>query len=66
MPANHDEELPLAVVQCCPLVMPGFEMFTDTCPQLAVLSNSVKLPRASTFIFSGNATLLAEIGQYIE
>ena len=35
--------------------MPGFEMFTETWPQFSVFNSSVKLPRGSTFIFSGNA-----------
>ena len=35
---------------------------SENCPQSAVLSNSVKLPRSSTFIFNGKATF--SLGRY--
>ena len=35
--------------------MPGFDTFTENCPQFMVFNSSVKLPRSSTFIFSGIA-----------
>ena len=42
--------------QCWPLVMPGLLILTLNWPQPAVFSSSVKLPRASQFIFRGKLT----------
>ena len=42
--------------QWLPLVTPGLETFTDTCPRSGVRRNSVKEPRSSTFALSGYAS----------